>query len=97
MNIHTEFDQGEEVFIPVVNAVLTEKIEKIHITVSLTDKVRANVVYDMYEKNEGEKLTGVKEENMFKTRKAAARRVMRDMGFYVSEEDMKDVRDQYGY
>ena len=99
MDIETKFNQGEEVFMPKQNEVLTRKIQKIHVIVASTgnaDEINTVVYYDMYGQHEGNELKNVNESNLFKTKKAAARQVIKNMGYYVSEEDMKDMESQDG-
>ncbi len=96
MHVETKFDVGEPVFMPFNNEVLTQKVQKVHVIAAPTgnvNEVRVTVYYDLYGQVEDNGLKNVDESNLFKTKKAAARRVIKNMGYYVSEEDMKDMED----
>jgi len=96
VKLNSKFDIGEEVFFPVHTGVVTSIIEVIQATVTrheVNGEVRVSISYDTNNQKDGTHHKSMPEESLFKTKKAAARYVLNSMGFYVSQEDLKDIKE----
>lgn len=95
MHIETKFDIGEVVFMPFVNEIQTQKVQSIQIVAATTGDInesKVTVYYDLCGHDEHGGLK-VEEDSLFKTKKAAVKRVIENMGYRVSEADIKDMED----
>jgi len=99
MKLEAKHEIGADVFVPGLSRVDCVRVRKISIQVTSNGNKEVDgsisldtvVRYDMYPHSGMEEdLSGVLEDNVYKTKKAAARTVIRNMGYYVSEEDLRD-------
>jgi len=93
MNITTKFNVLDEVFVPHESGVLGGVIERIATSISQDNddmtEVRKTVFYDIVTKDRVYR--SVNENTLYKTKKGAARAVIRNIGYYVAKKDMKDI------